>query len=83
MLQSYAVGPNNNKLPIIDMKPEGLPNMPKWREGDPPLPPQHLVVDYHDGINLIEGDPERYRLDTEYVDHYAALRVDGVLDRPA
>jgi hypothetical protein len=43
MYQHHACGPNRDKLPLIDMAPEGVPNMPRRRLGEPPLPPQHLV----------------------------------------
>jgi hypothetical protein len=61
MLQ-HACGPNRDKLPLIDMKPESIPNHPRPRPGDPPLPPQRIVVDYQHGVALLEHHASQHML---------------------
>jgi hypothetical protein len=64
-MQHLATGPNRQHLVVLDAQPDennsAVPNGTRWRPGDPPLPPQRIVVDYVLGVEMCERNPQRYK----------------------
>jgi hypothetical protein len=69
MFQRFSDGIN---MLVWDLDPDGVPNEPRRkvdgvpipsrnRAGDPPLPPQKVLMPYHVGAEACECNPLRYR----------------------